>query len=272
MSDDCHPTPFDNRQCGSHLGNTLFLGGGGHEGLWLQRHKKRGVCRARGERKDVPGRCPRLRKRRQPTPRFHQRRHALTDYSPDEIERKHSINLGLGYAEWQDTKINLIDTPGYLDYFGDAIAGLAAADAALVVSQRDGRGRGGHREVLGSLRPAASPRVLFVSLMDKEHADFDRVFQDIKTHLTPKVVPVEIPIGDGHDFHGIINLFTGHCHFYKKGTKTGEYEWSRSPTSTRRCSSTTPRTDRGRRVHRRHAARALPGGRGDLARRVHQRR
>ena len=61
-------------------------------------------------------------------------------------------------------------------------------------------------------------------MMDKEHADFERVFEDVKAHLTPKVVPVEIPIGDGHDFHGIINLFSGHCHFYKKGTKTGEYD------------------------------------------------
>jgi len=68
------------------------------------------------------------------------------------------------------------------------------------------------------------PRVLFVSLMDKEHADFQRVFDDVKAHLTPKVVPVEIPVGDGHDFHRIINLFSGHCHFYKKGTKTGEYD------------------------------------------------
>src|SRR5262249_24119132 len=52
----------------------------------------------------------------------------------------------------------------------------------------------------------------------------ERVFQDVKAHLTPKVVPVEIPIGDGHEFHGIINLFSGHCHFYKRGTKTGEYD------------------------------------------------
>jgi len=57
----------------------------------------------------------------------------LTDYSPDEIERKHSINLALGYAEWLDTKINLIDTPGYLDYFGEVVTALHAADAAVVV-------------------------------------------------------------------------------------------------------------------------------------------
>ena len=58
---------------------------------------------------------------------------ALTDYSPDEIDRKHSISLGLAYAEWLDTKINLIDTPGYLDFFGEVVTGLHAADAAVVV-------------------------------------------------------------------------------------------------------------------------------------------
>src|SRR5512146_895470 len=58
---------------------------------------------------------------------------ALTDHAPEEIERKYSINLGCAYAEWMDTKINLIDTPGYLDFQGDAIAGVVAADGALVV-------------------------------------------------------------------------------------------------------------------------------------------
>ena len=56
----------------------------------------------------------------------------LTDFAPEELERKYSINVGCAYAEWMDVKINLIDTPGYLDFQGDAIAGLAAADGALV--------------------------------------------------------------------------------------------------------------------------------------------
>src|SRR3954464_11907765 len=57
----------------------------------------------------------------------------LTDTSPEEIERGYSINLGCACAEWMGTKINLIDTPGYLDFQGDAIAGLTAADGALCV-------------------------------------------------------------------------------------------------------------------------------------------
>jgi elongation factor G len=148
----------------------------------------------------------------------------LTDYSPDEIDRNHTINLGLGYAEWLDTKINLIDTPGYLDYLGEVVSGLHAADAAVVVLSGTGGVEVGTEKAWEICDGLHLPRLLFVSLMDKEHADFQRVFDDVKAHLTPKVVPVEIPVGDGHDFHGIINLFSGHCHFYKKGTKTGEYD------------------------------------------------
>jgi len=149
---------------------------------------------------------------------------ALTDYSPDEIERKHSISLGLAFAEWMDTKLNLIDTPGYLDYFGEVVTGLNAADAAVVVLNGSAGVEVGTEKAYDVCDQLHLPRILFVSAMDKEHADFERVFQDVRAHLTQKVVPVEIPIGDGHDFHGIINLFSGHCHFYRKGTKSGEYD------------------------------------------------
>jgi elongation factor G len=148
----------------------------------------------------------------------------LTDYSPDEIARQHSINLALGYAEWMDTKINLIDTPGYLDYFGEVVTGLHAADAAVVVVSGTGGVEVGTERAWEVLDQLHLPRVIFVSLMDKEHADFERVFADVQAHLTPRVVPVEIPIGDGPDFHGIINLFSGHCHLYKKGALKGENE------------------------------------------------
>src|SRR5216110_943567 len=70
----------------------------------------------------------------------------------------------------------------------------------------------------------ALPRMFFVSLMDKEHANFERVYNQIKEQLTPKVIPVEIPVGEGLEFHGIINLFSKKAHLYKKGTKAGEYD------------------------------------------------
>jgi elongation factor G len=148
----------------------------------------------------------------------------LTDSSPDEIERKHSIGLGLAFAEWLDTKINLIDTPGYLDYFGEVVGGVHAADAAVVVLSGTAGVEVGTEKAWELCDQLHLPRMLFVSAMDKEHADFERVYQDVKAHLTPNVVPVEIPIGNGRDFGGIINLFSGHCHTYRKGTKTGEYD------------------------------------------------
>jgi len=61
-------------------------------------------------------------------------------------------------------------------------------------------------------------------MMDKEHADFDKVFQDIKKRLASNVLPVEVPIGSGDEFKGIINLFSKRAHIFKAGTVTGEYE------------------------------------------------
>ncbi len=148
----------------------------------------------------------------------------LTDTSADEIERKHSISLGLGYAEWMDCKLNLLDTPGFLDFYGEVASALSVADAAVVVLSGTGGVEVGTEKVWEDCDHHHLPRILFVSQMDKEHANFDRVFNDVKEHLTPKVLPVEIPVGDGAAFKGILNLFTGTCQMFKPGSKTGEYE------------------------------------------------
>ncbi len=148
----------------------------------------------------------------------------LTDTSPEEIERGYSISLGCAFAEWKDTKINLLDTPGFLDFQGDAIAGLAAADGALVtVSASVGVEAGTERMFREAMR-RKDPVLFVVATMDKEHADFDAAYASIKTRLTDKVVPVEIPIGAGANFRGVINLFTKKAHIYKAGTKSGEFE------------------------------------------------
>ncbi len=148
----------------------------------------------------------------------------LTDYTPDEISRQHSISLGLAYAEWMNTKINMLDTPGYLDFFGEAVTALHAADAAVVVLSGVSGVEVGTEKVWEVCDQLHLPRLLFVGEMDKDNADFERVFADIKAHLTPKVLPVEIPIGGGSQFGGIVNLFSGKAHLYASGTKSGEYE------------------------------------------------
>src|SRR5437867_9528224 len=149
---------------------------------------------------------------------------ALTDYSAEEIERGFSINLGCAYAEWMDTKINLIDTPGFLDFLGDAVAGVAAADGALcVVNANSGVEVGTEREFREAVR-RKDPVLFVVSMMDKEHANFDRAYDQIKSKLTNKVIPVQIPAGDGPTFHGVLNLFSRKAHIYKKGSKSGQYD------------------------------------------------
>ncbi|MEP6906242.1 MAG: elongation factor G, partial [Gemmatimonadales bacterium] len=62
------------------------------------------------------------------------------------------------------------------------------------------------------------------SMIDKEHASFESVYEGIKANLTPRVIPVEVPIGEGAEFHGILNLFDKKAHLFKKGTKLGEYD------------------------------------------------
>ena len=147
----------------------------------------------------------------------------LTDYTPEEIERGYSIELGCAYAEWMDTKINLIDVPGYLDFQGDAIAGLAAADGAICVVSASAGVEVGTVKMFREANTRQDPVLFVVSMMDKEHADFDRVYHQIKDRLTGKVVPVEIPIGAGAGFRGIMNLFSRRAYLYKAGTKSGEY-------------------------------------------------
>src|SRR5215208_2677627 len=149
---------------------------------------------------------------------------ALTDHTAEEIDRGFSINLGCAFAEWMDAKINLLDPPGFLDFQGDAIAGLAAADGALCVVPATAGVEVGTERMFREAVRRGDPVLFVVSMMDKEHADFDRIYQQIKTRLTSKVIPIEIPVGQGADFHGIVNLFTKKAHVYKRGVKTGEYD------------------------------------------------
>jgi elongation factor G len=157
----------------------------------------------------------------------------LTDHSPEEIDRGYSINLGCAYAEWMDTKINLLDTPGFTDFSGEAIAGLAAADGALCVVSATAGVEVGTERMFREAVNRRDPVLFVVSMMDKEHANFDRVYQDINTRLTSKVIPVEVPIGEGAEFRGIINLFTKKAHIFRKGAKSGEYDETEIPDEVR---------------------------------------
>ena len=149
---------------------------------------------------------------------------ALTMHTPEEQAHGISIQLTPAFAEHMDAKINLLDTPGYLDFTGEALSAVRVADAAIIVVSATSGVEVGTERVWEYCEARGIPRIFFVSMMDKEHADFEGVFQQIKSRLTDRALPVEIPVGEGPDFHGIINLFSEKAHIYKKGTQKGEYD------------------------------------------------
>src|SRR5690606_20201096 len=114
---------------------------------------------------------------------------ALTDASAEEAERGFSISLGCAFAEWMDAKINLVDTPGFADFEGDAVAGLSAADGALLAISAVSGVEVGHERMFREALTRRDPVLIVVTMMDKDTADFHSVYAQVKSRLTHKVVP-----------------------------------------------------------------------------------
>ena len=150
--------------------------------------------------------------------------HALSMFTPEETAHEMSLQCTPAYCEHLDTKINFIDTPGFMDFVGETLSAVRVADSAVIVVGATSGVEVGTETVWEYVEDRGIPRFFFVSMMDKDHASFDQVYAEIKSRLTEKVIPVEIPIGEGADFRGIINLFSERAHIYKKGTEKGEYE------------------------------------------------
>ena len=149
--------------------------------------------------------------------------HAQTLTSDEEIAHNISMQVTPAFAEFLDTKVNLLDTPGYLDFTGDAVAATRVADAAVIVVSATSGVEVGTEKVWEYCEARGIPRLVFISMMDKDNANFTRVYGEVKELLTPNAVPVEIPIGAGDAFRGIVNLFSQRAHIYKGDSDTGEY-------------------------------------------------
>ena len=131
---------------------------------------------------------------------------SLTDFSQDEIERHISINLALAYAEWNKVKVNLIDCPGYLDFVGDAHAALRGADCALIVVHAVNGVEIGTEMMWRLAAELNIPVAFFVNMMDKEHAGFKKVFEQLTNSFEGHIVPLTLPVGEGENFKGVIDL------------------------------------------------------------------
>lgn len=153
---------------------------------------------------------------------------AHTDFTDEETDHGISINLAVARAPWMGTKLNLIDTPGYLDFFGEVQAGLRVADGALVVVGATDGVEVGTERVWTAAGERGVPRMIFVSMMDRDNASFEKTYEQINATLSSEAVPVEVPIGAGAGYRGIINLFSNKAHIYKDDGK-GSYEETEIP-------------------------------------------
>jgi len=112
----------------------------------------------------------------------------LSDYSSDEIERRISISASLLYCDYKDSRIQLIDAPGYLDFFGEVISCIRAADAGVVVLDASSGVEVGTEKAWELLEEEHLPRLIFVNKTDKEEVDLQKVIADIKQALSGKAI------------------------------------------------------------------------------------
>ncbi|MBU2535976.1 MAG: elongation factor G [Chloroflexota bacterium] len=133
---------------------------------------------------------------------------STSDYDPDEIKRKISINLSLLPCPWRDAKVNLIDTPGYSDFIGEVKAGIRVSEGAVIVICAASGVEVGTEQVWGYCQETNLPRLIFVNKMERENADFFKTVNDIQARFGPTCLPIQIPIGAQNDFQGIVDLLT----------------------------------------------------------------
>ena len=118
---------------------------------------------------------------------------SAADCSPDEIERKITIHAKPLHCKWQDHQICLLDTPGVADFYGDTMAAIRAADAAIVVVDGVNGVEIGTRRVWKLLDEMQKPRLIFVSKLDKENSDFFRCVEQIRSAFGKNCIPFELP-------------------------------------------------------------------------------
>jgi elongation factor G len=142
---------------------------------------------------------------------------ATMDTEPEEVKRQLSASLAVATFTWHDHKINLLDCPGYADFFGETEAGLSVADLAVfVVSAVEGV------EVQTELawRVAAQrkiPRMVFINKLDRERASFDRTLSQLQEVFGAGIAPLELPVGEETGFRGVMDLLSDRAITYETG-------------------------------------------------------
>ena len=130
----------------------------------------------------------------------------VSDYHPDEIERKISINTSLLHCEWEGCKFNILDTPGYSDFTGEVISALRVSDVAVVLLKAVEGTEVGTEIVWNYTKNYQTPTVIVVNKMDNENAEFERSFGSAKARFGNDVTLIQFPVNEGLTFDSIIDV------------------------------------------------------------------
>ena len=142
-----------------------------------------------------------------------------SDYEPEEERRGGSVNLSVLPVEWAGKKINILDTPGYMDFLGEMLSGLLVADAAVIVADASTALQVGTDMAWSRASDRGLARLLVLAKMDRENADYDTMFATARERYGNGCAPVLVPIGAGDSFRGVVDVLNRKA-YLEDGTET----------------------------------------------------
>ncbi len=149
----------------------------------------------------------------------------VSDYHDDEKKRQISIHASLMHTEWQGKKFNIIDTPGYLDFISDSLGALRVADCAVFVVHANQGVQVGTEQVWENATEYGIPKMIVVNALDSEHANFDKILDELRERFGKRVFPMSIPINPGPGFNQVLDVLRSEIVTYKTDS-IGKYEES----------------------------------------------
>ena len=138
----------------------------------------------------------------------------LSDYDEEEITRQFSINTSVISLDYQDRIYNILDTPGYADFRGEVLSALRVAEGAVLVLDASAGIEIGTEKAWRLLEERHIPRIIFINKMDKGAVNYKKILMDLKEKFGKKVAPFCIPLGEGEEFKGFINVVENKCRIF----------------------------------------------------------
>ena len=131
-----------------------------------------------------------------------------TDFDDEEIARKHTLSSSLAHAEWQKTKINIIDTPGFANFLSDARSALRVAEAAVVVVDAVAGVEVQTEKLWAESAALNLPRIVALNKLDRDRASLERTLESLQRDCAREITPIQLPLGEEKNFKGVVDLVT----------------------------------------------------------------